>query len=147
MSNLEYVVRPYQVTNAQGAILIPAATEGTPQRATLTWGGTASVTSVPPMQTITFNQNCCNEGNSEIERESDTVRIYQQDNEANYVDVARPKKVTFHKAHADNCDQFFNDWGFSDTANAAPAGITGATDPRPGYCANTMYFNNNPNNT
>jgi len=137
--SLEYVVRPYQARNAQGAILIPAATAGGRQRATLTWGRSSPR---PPAQSITFKVNCCNETQDETARKTETVRIYQPDNPENYIDVARATQVKLHKTEANGCDEAFNILGFSDMAMAAPDGVS-PTDASSNLCASTWNLSNN----
>jgi hypothetical protein len=102
---LEYVVRPYQARGQFGQVVIPATPAASRERATLTWGAQSTM---PARQDgVGFQVVCCNEDLDEQSRESDTVRITDPTNSANYVDVARPRTVKLKKQGKNNCG---DDW-------------------------------------
>jgi hypothetical protein len=91
---LEYLVRPYQTPNAQGAIIIPATPVGAGTLATLTWSGVGSTTMPQPqVSPNSTSVQCCDETQDELSRETELVRITQQGEPENYVDVARSNKL------------------------------------------------------
>jgi hypothetical protein len=100
---LEYLVRPYQTPNAQGAIIIPSTPAGTRERATLTWGAAATM----PQHTTTSDSvsvNCCNEQQNELDRVSETVTVpvTTDDPSVNGIlFVARPTQLRLKKKSND----------------------------------------------
>jgi hypothetical protein len=108
MDGLEYVVRPYQTPNAHGSIIIPSTPRGSRERATLTWGKDASITMPTPVEVnegVNFEVVCCQENLNELDRESDTERVYQNGDQTsfNWVDVLRPKSLRLKKKEKNNC--------------------------------------------
>jgi hypothetical protein len=145
MPSLEYVVRPYQSPNAHGTIQIPSAPASSNQRATLVWGAKATMPAVNMGEN--FSVVCCKERLNEQDRQSDTVRITQQDNSDNYVDVARPNTLHLQKHDANNCgdnwDQFSGVGAeISDTLAAFQSDVLSGTAAQPGNCDTTWKFKN-----
>jgi hypothetical protein len=95
---LEYLVRPYQTPNAQGAIIIPATPVGTRERATLTWGAAATMPE-RKMTSATVNVQCCNEQQDELDRISEYIEIpiSTDDSGSGHIEVARPTEMHFKK--------------------------------------------------
>jgi len=90
----EYIVRPYQSPDSLGGNVIPATPKGTRERAHLTWGGKGTMPSVR-LTGVDFNTQ---KRKKEVElteedRESDIIRIEQDGEPENYVDVARARKL------------------------------------------------------
>lgn len=90
----EYIVRPYQSPDSLGGNVIPATPQGTRERAQLTWGGKGTMPSVR-FTGVDFNTQKSKKKVelTEKERESDIIRIEQDGEPENYVDVARARKV------------------------------------------------------
>jgi hypothetical protein len=101
---LEYVVRPYATPNAHGAIIIPSTPRDSRQRATLTWG---KPTTMPPVENtgVNFDVLCCKDDLTELSRESDKKRIFQNGDESseNWVDVERPNMLKLNKKEKNTC--------------------------------------------
>jgi len=108
---LEYVVRPYQSPGSHGAIIIPSTPRGTREIARVTWGAKATM---PPVEATDNQQNvtCCGEQLTEQTRRSETVRITQPGNSANYVDVARAVEVKLKKKTKDKCAGDWNQMSY-----------------------------------
>jgi hypothetical protein len=105
---LEYVVRPYTTPNAHGSIIIPSTPRGTRERATLTWGKDSAITTPTPVEVsdaVNFEVVCCKEGLNELDRKSDSERVYQNGdvNSSNWVDLERPKKMRLKKKEKNSC--------------------------------------------
>jgi hypothetical protein len=117
---LEYIVRPYQTPDALGRIIIPSAPRGSPERATITWGGPADM----PQRTevsdgVNFEVVCCQEDLTESSRESNDVQIPIQE-DANYVTVSRPTSLKLKKKELNKCgDNWDQISGVAQEVNAA----------------------------
>lgn len=107
MPSLEYVVRPYQSPNANGAIIIPSTPTLSTERATLTWGGSGSGQATITNDGPNWNVTCCDENLKEDVRQEQPIRVYQDGdtNSSNYVDVARPTKMRMGKNDQKNCGE------------------------------------------
>jgi hypothetical protein len=108
MPALEYVVRPYQSPDANGAVIIPSTPSGSRQSATLKWGATATI---PEITGENFNMVCCKEASTEQDRTSDTVRVFQNGDSTsdNWVDLERAKTMDLQKKENNNCGDNWDD--------------------------------------
>jgi hypothetical protein len=100
--SIEYFVRPFQSPGSHGATVIPSTPSGTREKAMLTWGASSTMPEIVPHGTD-FNTQCCGEALKEDSRQSETVRITQRDNPANYIDVARAVNVKLKKREKNSC--------------------------------------------
>ena len=141
---LEYAVRPSVPLDPFGRTAIAKTPGATRERATLTWGAKATL----PDISSAVNVACCQETSSELDRETETVRIYQNNDSSseNYVDVERAKKLHLKKNETKKCGsdssvgQFeFTPFDFSDFS------FSGAltTDTGDQICKQTWILKNN----
>ena len=109
MANLEYVIRPYQSPTPFGTIIIPSSGARGRDRATLTWGATATgtmpeATQAPtPEPPMTYQFECCSEALKETSRAVHKIRITGSDG-VSYVDVERPYQMKLKRNTKTQCD-------------------------------------------
>jgi hypothetical protein len=142
---LEYVVRPYTAPSPHGGTVIPSTPRGSRQKATLTWG---VPTTMPEVSGMNFNVVCCKDTLTEQNRESDTVRVYQNNdkNSPNWTDWERPNTLNLDKKESNTCGDNWDDIsGVAQQVNADLAQwdslmqqVTGA----PTNCGQSWHFKN-----
>lgn len=99
---LEYAVRPSVPSDPFGRTAIAKTPGATRERATLTWGAKATLPDISgAVQTA-----CCKEELDELDRETETVRIFQNNDSSsdNWVDVERAKKLHLSKTEQKTCN-------------------------------------------
>jgi hypothetical protein len=143
---LEYAVRPYQSPDAHGAIIIPSTPTGSREKATLTWGAKATM---PEVSGINLTTACCTNNLTEHDRQSDKIRIYQDDDpsSSNWVDVERAKTMNLDSKEKNNCGDNWDDISAVaqgiDTELAAYADyFTAIQGQQPTNCGQTWNFKN-----
>jgi hypothetical protein len=153
----EYAVRPFQSRDSFGRIILPSTPSGAAERATLTWGSSASLPpgTLPTPTTMGVNMKCCNETLTEDTRTGDTHRIEAENDPDSYIMVHRATEVKLQKKEENTCDDWYrkNSYvaagvkesfvGLADAIHASdkeflPAGAAAA-------CRQTMKLN--PNTT
>jgi hypothetical protein len=97
----ESFVRPYQSPGALGRTIIASTPGATKERATLTWGATSDGKIVPARSGT--NVECCSSKETEFERETNVLRITQDNEPENWVDVARASKMKLNNKHKNEC--------------------------------------------
>src|SRR4029077_8926412 len=145
MPSLEYIVRPYQSPNSHGAIIIPSTPTGAREKATLTWGATATM----PIPDTGISVECCSEKLDEQSRTSKKIRVFQNNDPSstNWVDVERPETMKLKKKDKNDC---ISDWEqVSQLAAEIRAELDqdkidfgSPTDPATGNCGTTWTFKN-----
>jgi hypothetical protein len=142
----EYLVRPYQSPSSQGSVIIPSTPTAPSEKATLTWGATATM---PPFQGVNFTVVHCHETSDEQSRKTDRLQIMGQDGES-YVWVERSNQLSLNKTEQNNGALDYDQFAGStldlsgDLGPFAP-NITsgGATGSGQNKCAQTWNLKNN----
>jgi hypothetical protein len=104
----EYFVRPFQSRDSFGRIILPSTPGDSVEKATLTWGSSASTTpgTLPKPTSLGVNIRCCNEELTENTRTGNTLRIHATNEPESYIDVHRATEVVLRKKEENHCD----DW-------------------------------------
>jgi hypothetical protein len=108
MPALEYVVRPYQSPNANGTIIIPSTPSGSREQATLKWGTQCTI---PEVSGENFQVVCCKDQLTELDRNSERIRVYQNGDPTsdNWVDLMRAKTMDLKKNEKNSCGDNWDD--------------------------------------
>jgi|SRR5580765_1190765 len=104
----EYAVRPFQSRDSFGRIILPSTPSGAAERATLTWGSSASLPpgTLPTPTTMGVNMKCCQEIRTQDGAEMEPVNVQVQGPGAIEIPVKRSNVVLAKKQDENHCD----DW-------------------------------------
>jgi hypothetical protein len=104
----EYAVRPFESRDVLGRTILPSTPGDSVERATLTWGSSASTTpgTLPKPTSLGVNIKCCQEIRTQDNAESSAISVQVQGHHPILIPVKRSDVVLAKKQDENHCD----DW-------------------------------------